>query len=73
MYEIDDKDHIVCLTCGDKIVTVKSHKPFCKGFAGKPWTALALTKDRFDYWKNDPGFIEWARKNRVRLPGIRKE
>lgn len=67
MYDIDEKNNITCWTCGDKIVTIKSHKPFCKGFSRKPWTVLNMTKERVEYWKNAPGFAKWAESNRIRF------
>jgi hypothetical protein len=66
MYEVDG-DKFTCLSCGDQIVTSKSHKAFCRGFEKKPWIVLAPTKERVEFWKESTDFIEWAKKNRLKL------
>jgi hypothetical protein len=67
MYEQDDQGHITCVTCGNKIVTVKSHEVYCRGFMKEPWQVLSLTKDRLEHWKASDLFLEWAGQKKIDL------
>lgn len=64
MYESDDKG-LTCLTCGNRVVTVKSHDFFCRGFERGPWLAMSITPERLEYWKSSPLFKKWADKNNM--------
>lgn len=67
MYEVGEDDSITCLTCGDKIVTVRSHELFCKGFKREPWKALSITPERIAYWIQSEMFQKWASDNNIQL------
>ncbi len=63
-----------CVTCGDFVVSFKSHKPFCKGVdKGKPWLMLPLTKENVRAWGDSVELRKWAKHSGISLSKLQEE
>lgn len=65
---------LCCVTCGDMVVSLRSHTPFCKGVnKGRPWLVLPLTKELARIWGDSIEFHKWAKSIGVNLSKFQEE
>ncbi len=63
-----------CVTCGDMVVSLRSHEIFCKGVdKGRPWLMLPVTKEHVRIWWHSIEFQKYAKKLGINLSKLQDE
>lgn len=67
-------ENLQCITCGDFVVSLKSHEPFCKGVdKGKPWLMLPITKENVRAWGDSIELEKFAKSSGINLSKLKEK